>query len=97
MNQVKKVSNTLCTFRTATSSPDLRSTEFVSNYLQRLPLRKSPRKKVQIGRERPHFFADDPPESSVGSLPPSEGLRVDDLRGCICGPKNLSDRMSDIL
>jgi hypothetical protein len=32
-----------------------------------------------------------------GSLPPSQALRVDVLRGCTRVPRNLSDRMSDIL
>ena len=34
--------------------------------------RKSDRgKKVQVGRERPHFFGFQPPKKFVGSLPPS--------------------------
>ena len=33
--------------------------------------RKSPRKKHQIGRERPHFFGFQPPKKFVGSLPPT--------------------------
>jgi len=97
VTKVKKVRITLCTFRTATSSPDARPTEFVLKRLQRPPLRKSPRKKGQIGRERPHFFADDPPKSFLGSLPPSQVLRVDVLRGCMRKPNNLSDKVSDIL
>ena len=51
--------------------------EFVLKRLQRPLLQKSPRKKGRIGRERPHFFADDPPKSFVGSLPPSQLMRVD--------------------
>jgi len=31
---------------------------------------KSPWEKVQIGRERPHFLAVDPPKRFLGSLPP---------------------------
>jgi len=77
---VKTVGITLCTFRTATSSPDTLQTQLVLKRLQRDPLRKSPRRKGQVGRERAHFFADDPPKSSLGSLPPSEALRVDVLR-----------------
>ncbi len=67
---VKNVRITLCTFRAATTSPDARRTEFVSKHLQLRPLRKSPRKKVQIGRERPHFFAAKPPKSSAGRSRP---------------------------
>jgi hypothetical protein len=70
VNQVKKVRITLCTFRTATSSPDPRNTEFFSNYLQQLQLPKSPRKKGQIGRERLHLFGPEPPKKFSGSLPP---------------------------
>ena len=95
--QEKKVRITLCTSRPATSSPNARPTEFVLKDLRRPSLRKSPRKTGQIGRERPHFFADEPPKSFVGSLPPSQALHVDVLRGCLCRPKDLSDRMSDIL
>src|SRR6266849_5657717 len=95
--QVKKVRTTLCTFRTATSSPDAWPAEFVLKDLQRPPPRKSPRKKGQIGRERPHFFAVNPPKSFLGSLPPLLVLRVDVLRGCLSWSKDLSDKMSDIL
>src|SRR2546425_12610142 len=49
--EVKKVRNTLCTFKLATSSPEVRPTEFVLKDLRRLSLRKSPRKIGQIGRE----------------------------------------------
>jgi hypothetical protein len=71
--------------------------EFVLNHLQRPLLRMLPRKKDEIGRERPHFFADDPPKSFVGSLPPSQLMRIDVLRGRMCRSKDLSERMSDIL
>ena len=94
---MKKVKNTLCTFKLVTSSPEIRPTEFVLKDLQGPTQRELPRKLGQIRRERPHFFADEPPKSFVGSLPPSQALRVDVLRGCGCRPKNLSDRMSDIL
>ena len=52
---------------------------------------------VEVGRERPHFSADDPPKSFVGSLSPSQLMRVDVLRVCKNNPRSLSDSMSDIL
>src|ERR1700719_1986411 len=58
---------------------------------------KSPWKKHQIGRERPHFFGFQPPKKFVGSLPPSQELRGRVLRGCIHRPENLSDKTSDTL
>jgi len=61
--------------------------EFVLKHLQRPHLRMLPRKKDQIGRERPHFFADDPPKSFLGSLPPSQALRGNVLRGDCAGPR----------
>ena len=97
MNQVKELRITLCTFRTVTSSPAARSTEFVSNYLQQLPLRKSRARKVKSGGSDPTLFRTIRPRVPWGRLPPPQALRVDDFRGCICGSKNLSDRMSDIL
>src|SRR6266478_5081754 len=42
--------------------------------LQAPSLRKSPRKKGQIGRERPHFFGFQPPKKFLGSLPPTRSL-----------------------
>ncbi len=46
----------------------------------------------------PHFFADDPPKSFVGSLPPSHALRANAYCAFALGsPENLSDNMSDIL
>jgi hypothetical protein len=36
--------------------------------------RKSPRKKLQIGRERPYFFGFQPPKKFSGSLPPVAAL-----------------------
>jgi hypothetical protein len=70
--QVKQVRNTLCTFKLATSSPEVRPTEFVLKDLRRLSLRKSPRKIGQIGRERPHRAAKSRPDpfGLRGSLPP---------------------------
>jgi hypothetical protein len=66
--------------------------------LQQLPLRKSPRKTGQNGRERPRFFADEPPKSSVESLPPSKALRANAYCAVAWGSsENLSDNMSDIL
>jgi hypothetical protein len=75
--RVKKVRITLCTFRTAISSPHARPTEFVLKDLQGPRQRKLPRKIGQIGRERPHFLAVNPPKSFVGSLPPSQTLPID--------------------
>jgi hypothetical protein len=81
--QVKQVRNTLCTFKLAASSPEVRPTEFVLKDLQGPPPRKLPCKIAQIGRERPHFFVEDPPKGFVGSLPPSQTICVDDLRGLL--------------
>src|SRR6266852_3110747 len=52
----------------------------------------------QIGRERPHFLAVNPPKSFFGSLPPSEALRTNACCAVALGsPKKLSDNLSDIL
>src|SRR5260370_16596852 len=52
----------------------------------------------QIGRERPHFLAVNPPKSFFGSLPPSSALRTNAYCAVALGsPKKLSDNMSDIL
>ncbi len=80
--QVKKVRNTLCTFKLATSSPEVRPTEFVLKDLRRLSLRKSPCKLGQIGRERPRFFAVGPPKKCCGVAPALVGAsRANVLRG----------------
>jgi ubiquinone biosynthesis protein COQ9 len=51
-----------------------------------------------LWRERPHFLADDPPKSSVGSLPPSQAPRANAYCVVALGsPEYLSDNMSDIL
>jgi predicted transcriptional regulator len=55
------------------------------------------RKKIQIGRERPHFFGFQPPKKFVGSLPPSQEIWGRVLRGCIHRPENLSDKKCDNL
>jgi hypothetical protein len=72
---VKKVRITLCTFKLATSSPDARRRELVLKDLRKPNPRNLPRKTGQIGRERPHFFAVNPPKSFWGSLPPARSLR----------------------
>jgi hypothetical protein len=56
------------------------------------------RAKPCVGRERPHFLADDPPKSSVGSLPPSQAPRANAYCVVALGSsESLSDNMSDIL
>jgi len=50
--------------------PTLALRNLFSKICKDCPIQKSPHKKVRNGRERPHFLADDPPKSSVGSLPP---------------------------
>ena len=52
---------------------------FVRSRKRKVTAPKSPRKKHQIGRERPHFFGFQPPKKFVGSLPP-------------CGTVNRADR-----
>ena len=51
MNQMKDVRITLCTFRTATSSPHARRTELIANIYNNYLCPKSPRKKGQIRRD----------------------------------------------
>jgi hypothetical protein len=72
---VKNVRITLCTFKLATSSPDAQRTELVLKDLRKPNPRNLPHKTGQIGRERPHFFAVNPPKSFWGSLPPARSLR----------------------
>ena len=72
---LKKVRIALCTFKLPTSSPDARRTELVLKDLRKLNPRNLQRKTGQIGRERPRFFAVNPPKSFWGSLPPARSLR----------------------
>jgi hypothetical protein len=44
---------------------------FVRSRKRKVTAPKSPRKKHQIGRERPHFFGFQPPKKFVGALPPT--------------------------
>jgi hypothetical protein len=67
---VKKVRITLCTFEIDTSSPGKDPKSFETGEIRNRGKRKSPWKKGQIGRERPHFFGFQPPKKFVGSLPP---------------------------
>ncbi len=98
VNQVKTVGITVCTLRTATSSPDALQTQFILRRLQRPLLRKSPRKKGHVGRERPHFFCRRSAQKLSGGRSRPRGHFA--LTYCVIargGPENLSDRMSDIL
>src|SRR5690348_16657467 len=102
---------TLCTFRTGTSSPDARPTEFIlTHYFNLDPAQhygnqsdeSSRRTKLCAAQTAPEAGATPPFDSrcvrvAVRSFPPSHELRVSLLRGSIHGPENLSDMMSDIL
>jgi hypothetical protein len=92
LTQVKKVKITACTFTTANFFTRCSACGIDSQVFATTTSAKVTAQKSQIGRERPHFFADDPPKSFVGSLPPSHALRVDVLRGCIRGRKNFVRR-----
>ena len=79
VTKVKTVGITLCTFRIANfftrcSAFAIRPLSLATTTSSRVTAQKG-----QIGRERPHFFADVPPKSFLGSLPPSQALRVDEL------------------
>jgi hypothetical protein len=69
--EVKKVRITPCTFRPANfftrrAAYGIYSQRFASSAPAKVTAQNRPN-----GRERPHLFADDPPKSSVRSLPPS--------------------------
>src|SRR5260370_35029569 len=53
-----------------TSSPARDPKSLETGAIRNRGKRKSPWEKGQIGRERPHFSADEPPKSFLGSLPP---------------------------
>ena len=97
VNKVKTVRITLCTFRTATSSPNVRPREFI---LKRFPTTTSAKATAQKSANRagatPPFDARCV-TVAVWSLPPSQKLRVRVLRGRIHRPENLSDKRSDTL
>jgi hypothetical protein len=94
LTQVKNVRISVCTSGAATSSPAGAVMERIVRDLRQPGKRRSPRKKVQNGRERPHFFGFQPPKKFAESLPP---LLIEGLRGCKDEPESLSDSMSDIL
>src|ERR1700688_1646104 len=53
-----------------TSSPGTDPKSLETGEIRNQGKRKSPWKKRQIGRERPHFFGFQPPKKFMGSLPP---------------------------
>src|SRR6266481_5973919 len=90
--RVKKVRVTLCTFEIDTSSPGRVPKSLESGGIRNWRKQESPWKKGQIGRERPHFFGFQPPKKFLGSLPPSQALRVDELRGDCAGTRPCQTR-----
>src|ERR1700688_3096566 len=76
MNKVKTVRITLCTFRTATSSPNARPTEFI---LKRFPTTTSAKvtaqKRTKSGGSDPTFWRPIRPKVLSGSLPPVAAFR----------------------
>jgi hypothetical protein len=69
-NRLKKVRTTHFSFVFCRFFALWRSNFFKHCEIQTKQKRKSPWKKHQIGRERPHFFGFQPPKKCVGSLPP---------------------------
>jgi hypothetical protein len=57
--------------------------EFALMNLYRRPLKKSRRKKGQIGRERPHFWAVNPPNGSWRHSRPKRRQRDSVLAACV--------------
>jgi len=96
VNRVKTVRITYCTFRIANFftlplAYGIRSKRFAATAYAKVTAQK---RSNRAGG--PHFFADDPPKSFVGSLPPSQT----NARRCFArlhmSTQGLSDRMSDI-
>jgi hypothetical protein len=69
VNKVKAVRIALCTFRVPLLHLTLGPGNSFSSVSQPPPQRKSPRKTEQIGRERPHYLAVNPPKSFVWVAP----------------------------
>jgi len=94
---VKTVRITPCTFKTATSPPNARPTEFI---LKRFPTTTSAKVTAQ---KRANRAGATPPFDArcvavaVWSLPPSQELRGRVLRACIHRPENLSYKKCDSL
>jgi hypothetical protein len=97
MPKVKTVKTTLCTFRIANfftrcSAYAVRPQAFATATSAKITAQK---RSNRAGATP--LFCGRAAQKFRGSLPPSQAMRVDVLRGCKSNPKSLSDKMSDIV